>query len=68
MHSTQKGMQDQMAAMQQDSAAMGEAFDASTNDDSFYLPPEVFENADFQEGHGAIHLTERACGALHHLP
>jgi RND superfamily putative drug exporter len=50
MHSTQKGMQDQMAAMQQDSAAMGEAFDASRNDDSFYLPPEVFENADFQRG------------------
>ena len=50
MHSTQKGMQDQMAAMQQDSSAMGEAFDASRNDDSFYLPPEVFENADFQRG------------------
>ena len=50
MHSTQKGMQDQMAAMQQDSAAMGEAFDASRNDDSFYLPPEVFENPDFQRG------------------
>ncbi|MCB9409750.1 MAG: MMPL family transporter [Mycolicibacterium sp.] len=50
MYSTQKGMQDQMAAMQADSAAMGEAFDASRNDDSFYLPPEVFENADFQRG------------------
>lgn len=50
MHSTQKGMQQQMAAMQQDSAAMGEAFDASRNDDSFYLPPEVFENPDFQRG------------------
>ena len=50
MHSTQKGIQDQMAAMQQDSAAMGEAFDASRNDDSFYLPPEVFDNPDFQRG------------------
>lgn len=39
MHSTQEGLQDQMAAMQEDSAAMGEAFDASRNDDSFYLPP-----------------------------
>jgi len=29
---------------------MGEAFDASMNDDSFYLPPEVFDNADFQRG------------------
>jgi RND superfamily putative drug exporter len=27
---------------------MGQAFDASKNDDSFYLPPEVFQNADFQ--------------------
>ncbi len=50
MHSTQKGLQDQMAAMQENSAAMGEAFDASMNDDSFYLPPEVFDNADFQRG------------------
>lgn len=50
MHSTQEGLQDQMAAMQEDSAAMGEAFDASRNDDSFYLPPEVFDNPDFQRG------------------
>ena len=27
---------------------MGEAFDASKNDDSFYLPPDIFENADFK--------------------
>lgn len=50
MYSTQKGMQEQMAAMQQDSSAMGEAFDASRNDDSFYLPPEVFDNPDFKRG------------------
>ncbi|MCB0923722.1 MAG: MMPL family transporter, partial [Mycobacterium sp.] len=50
MHSTQKGMQDQMAALQEDSSAMGEAFDASRNDDSFYLPPEVFDNPDFKRG------------------
>ena len=50
MYSTQKGMQDQMAAMQEDSSAMGEAFDASMNDDSFYLPPEIFDNADFKRG------------------
>lgn len=29
--------------------AMGEAFDASKSDDYFYLPPEVFDNADFQK-------------------
>jgi RND superfamily putative drug exporter len=30
------------------STAMGKAFDASNNDDSFYLPPDVLENKDFQ--------------------
>jgi RND superfamily putative drug exporter len=50
MHSTQSGIQNQMSAMQEDSSAMGEAFDASMNDDSFYLPPEVFQNADFKRG------------------
>jgi RND superfamily putative drug exporter len=50
MYSTQKGMQDQQAAMQQNAAAMGEAFDASKNDDSFYLPPEIFDNAEFKRG------------------
>jgi RND superfamily putative drug exporter len=30
--------------------AMGQAFDAAKNDDSFYLPPEAFDNADFQRG------------------
>ena len=48
MHATQKGMQDQMAAMSEDADAMGEAFDDSMNDDSFYLPPEVFDNPDFK--------------------
>jgi putative drug exporter of the RND superfamily len=50
MHSSQKGMQDQMAALQENSSAMGDAFDASMNDDSFYLPPEVFQNEEFKKG------------------
>ena len=50
MYQTQKGMSDQMAAMQENSSAMGEAFDASKNDDSFYLPPEIFDNAEFKKG------------------
>ena len=29
-----------------DVMAMGRAFDASRNDDSFYLPPEAFKNAE----------------------
>ncbi|MGV0810824.1 MMPL family transporter [Mycolicibacterium boenickei] len=50
MQATQGGMQDQMAAMQDNSTAMGQAFDAAKNDDSFYLPPETFENEDFKRG------------------
>ena len=36
--------------MQENSTAMGQAFDASKNDDSFYLPPEAFDNPDFKRG------------------
>ncbi len=50
MYQTQKGQQDQMAAMSKDSTAMGEAFDTAKNDDTFYLPPEAFENEDFKRG------------------
>jgi RND superfamily putative drug exporter len=50
MYATQKGMQDQTTAMQENQSAMGEAFDASKNDDSFYLPPEAFNNAEFKRG------------------
>jgi RND superfamily putative drug exporter len=50
MYATQKGSQDQQSAMQENSTAMGEAFDASKNDDSFYLPPEVFNNPEFKRG------------------
>jgi len=50
MYQTQKGMQDQMQAAQENSSAMGEAFDNARNDDSFYLPPEVFDNKEFKRG------------------
>jgi putative drug exporter of the RND superfamily len=50
MQSTMAGLQDQMAANQKNATAMGQAFDASKNDDSFYLPPEVFDNPDFKRG------------------
>lgn len=32
------------------STAMGKAFDDAKNDDTFYLPPEAFDNADFKRG------------------
>ncbi|MGH8966797.1 MAG: MMPL family transporter, partial [Actinomycetes bacterium] len=47
---TMGGLQDQMEAMMENQTAMGQAFDASKNDDSFYLPPETFENPDFKRG------------------
>ncbi|MBV5244974.1 MMPL family transporter [Mycolicibacterium sp. PAM1] len=49
-YQTQKGQLDQNAAMSEDADAMGEAFDDSMNDDSFYLPPEAFDNDDFKRG------------------
>jgi RND superfamily putative drug exporter len=50
MYQSQNSQQNQMKAMQENQNAMGQAFDASKNDDSFYLPPEVFDNADFKRG------------------
>ena len=50
MYSTFSGLLDQMGAAQQNASAMGQAFDAARNDDSFYLPPEVFDNPDFKRG------------------
>ena len=50
MYQTQNGQLEQGAAMQEDSTAMGDAFNAARNDDTFYLPPEAFDNADFQRG------------------
>ena len=49
-YQTQKGMQDQMAAMQDGQTEMGKAFDTAKNDDTFYLPPEIFDNAEFKRG------------------
>jgi RND superfamily putative drug exporter len=48
MHSTMSGMLDQMSDSSGNATAMGKAFDAAKNDDSFYLPPEVFKNEDFK--------------------
>jgi RND superfamily putative drug exporter len=49
-YATQKGQQDQQAAASENSSAMGDAFNDSMNGDTFYLPPEIFENADFKRG------------------
>ncbi|MBB2992291.1 RND superfamily putative drug exporter [Mycolicibacterium iranicum] len=47
-YATMGGFYDQMDELTRDSTEMGKAFDAAKNDDSFYLPPEVFENEDFK--------------------
>ena len=48
MHSTMTGLFSEMDDTGQNATAMGQAFDAAKDDESFYLPPEVFENPDFQ--------------------
>ena len=50
MHSSQASQQDQQAAMDDNRSAMGDAFNDSHNDDTFYLPPEIFDNKDFKRG------------------
>jgi RND superfamily putative drug exporter len=47
-HSTMSGLFGQLDEMSQNATTMGQAFDAAKNDDSFYLPPDVFQNPDFQ--------------------
>jgi RND superfamily putative drug exporter len=49
-YQAQKAQQDQTMALQDNATAMGQAFDEAKNDDSFYLPPEAFDNADFKRG------------------
>ncbi len=65
MHATMSGIFGQMNEMGENASAMGRAFDAAKNDDSFYLPPDVFKNEAFQrsmslflspDGHAARYI------------
>ncbi len=49
-YATNSGINSQSAFANDNPAAMGQAFDKAKNDDSFYLPPEVFNNAEFKRG------------------
>jgi RND superfamily putative drug exporter len=49
-YATQSGIYGQNEAALENATALGQAFDASKTDDSFYLPPEAFSNAEFQRG------------------
>lgn len=48
MHSTMTGIFGQMDESNESPTAMAKAFDAAENDDSFYVPPQVFQNEDFK--------------------
>ena len=48
MHSSMSGVFNQMDDSNSNSTAMGKAFDTAKDDDSFYMPPAVFKNADFK--------------------
>ncbi|WP_078280866.1 RND family transporter [Mycobacteroides franklinii] len=49
-YATNSGLNDQSNAALQNSTALGQAYDASKTDDSFYLPPEAFTSPEFQRG------------------
>jgi RND superfamily putative drug exporter len=49
-HSTMAGIQAHQQEGAEGSTLMGQYFDEAKNDDTFYLPPEVFKNPDFQRG------------------
>src|SRR6202012_2067625 len=49
-YATNNGINDQSAAALQNATALGQAYDASKTDDSFYLPPEAFANPEFLRG------------------
>ena len=49
-YATTTGTNAQSEEALRNATAMGQAFDAAKNDDSFYLPPEAFDNPDFKRG------------------
>lgn len=54
MHATMSGSLDVIDDTNNDANAMGQAYDAAKDDDTFYLPPEVFDNADFKKAMGSF--------------
>ena len=49
-YATTGGTNAQSEEALRNATAMGQAFDTAKNDDSFYLPPEAFDNPDFKRG------------------
>jgi RND superfamily putative drug exporter len=48
MHSTMSGIFGQMEDSSDNATAMGKAFDKAKNDDTFYMPPDAFNNKDLK--------------------
>jgi RND superfamily putative drug exporter len=49
-YATNSGINAQTRANTDTATALGQAYDAAKNDDSFYLPPEAFANAELKRG------------------
>jgi RND superfamily putative drug exporter len=49
-YNSQKALLDQMEASNNTALAIGASFDQAKNDDLFFLPPEAFDNPDFERG------------------
>jgi len=49
-YNSQKALLDQLQASNDTALAMGQSFDQAKNDDLFFLPPEAFQNPDFERG------------------
>ncbi len=49
-YATTAGTDAQSVEALKNATALGQAFDDAKNDDSFYLPPEAFDNPDFKRG------------------
>jgi len=49
-YATNSGINAQTRANTDTATALGQAFDAAKIDDSFYLPPEAFDNPEFKRG------------------
>jgi RND superfamily putative drug exporter len=50
LYSTFSAITTQSGALNDTAIVMGQSFDTAQNDDLFYLPPEAFENPEFQRG------------------
>ncbi|EHB49754.1 Transport protein [Mycolicibacterium rhodesiae JS60] len=49
MHATMTGSFNLIDDSYSNAMAMGQAFDAAQDDDTFFLPPEIFQNPEFQK-------------------